>query len=84
MIRGPLPNSRLVQDLREGLDLGPIIYLGLIEFVFQRLQCAGVGHLLQFGLVVVGLEGAENVFGFVDEIEDERRVLAGDHPVQTR
>ena len=81
---GALAFGGLVEDLREGLDLAPVVDLRLVELVLQRLQLRRVGRLCQLGLVVVGLEGAVDVLGVVDEVEHERRVLAGDHPVQAR
>ena len=81
MVTGVLLPPRLVIDPRESLDLAPIVNLDLIKLMFQRLELRRLGNLLDIGLVIVGLESAIDVFGFIDEIENERRIFAGDHAV---
>ena len=73
MIGGALPLHRLVEHLGERLDLAPVIDLHLVELVLQRVQHRRVRGLRKLGLVVVGLEGAVDVLGVVDEVEHERR-----------
>ena len=84
VVGGALTLRGLVEDLRERLDLAPVVDLRLIELVLQRLEHRWVGRFRKLGLVVVGLEGPEDVLGVVDEVEHERRVLARDHAVQPR
>ena len=82
MVLRALAGDRLVEYAGKRLDLAPEIDLRRVQFVLQRLQLLRVGCLLQAGRVVVGLEGAVDVLRFVDEIENERVLLAGNLPVQ--
>ena len=84
MIGRPLTLGRLVEHLRERLDLAPVVHLRLIELVLQRLELRRVGGLRQLRLVVVGLECPEDVLGVVYEVEHEGRVFPRDHAVQAR
>ena len=79
-----LPRARLVEHAGERFDLAPEVHLGAVRIVFQRLQPGRVGRRLHFRAVVVRLERPEDVLGVVDEVEDERRVLAGRGAVEPR
>ena len=76
--------ARLVEHAGERFDLAPEVHLGAVQIVFQRLQPGRVGRRLHFRAVVVRLERPEDVLGAVDEVEDERRVLAGRSAVEPR
>jgi len=52
--------------------------------MLEILQLLRVRAFLQAGGVVIGLERFVNVFGFVDEIEDERILLASLSSVKSR
>ena len=84
MIAGALLSAGLVIDAGEGLDFAPVVNLRLIQVVLQRFQLRRIGCLLNVRLVIVRFEGAVDVLGLIDEIQHERRVLAGDHAVESR
>ena len=68
---------RFVEYLRERLHFAPVINLHLIQFVLECLQLRKIGGFLETRRVVIGLEGPVDVFGFVDEIQNERLSLPG-------
>ena len=61
-----------------------MVDLHLVELVLEPVELVRVGAVLKPGLVVVGGEGRLDVLGIVDEVEDERRLLAGRDPVEPR
>ncbi|OPZ47268.1 MAG: hypothetical protein BWY92_01828 [Firmicutes bacterium ADurb.BinA052] len=84
VVLGRLFFERLVEDAGERLDLALVIDLRLVQLVLELLQLVRIGHPLEAGGVVVGLEGAINVLRLVDEVQDEGRLLAGDLAVEAR
>ena len=84
VVRGPLTFGGFVEHPGERLDLAPVIDLLAVENVLQGFQLHGVGNAVRLRPVVIGLEGAEDVFRGVDEVQHERRVLARQRAVQAR
>ena len=76
--------GRLVEHLSEGFDLTAVVDLFLIELVLECFQARRVRRLGKLSLVVIRFERPEDVLRVVDEVQNERCILAGDHSVQPR
>jgi hypothetical protein len=64
------------------LDLEIVVVTGGVEFGPQVVDQIRVGHVGQLCRGVVGLEGRQDVFRVVHEVQHVGRVLAGIRTVQ--
>src|ERR1700730_1812520 len=71
MVRGRLVRLWLEEDFAESFHLSLVIHLLLCQLRLEVIELTGLSHLIDSRSLVIRLEGFENVFALIHEIENE-------------